>query len=310
MGSSTWIFVARPLPFSIEGDPSTVMVWMSGEHVVDMSVLPTAALTEQAIAESYARALEADGADDAPRGPRRIVVESGPTAKRLRAIARGARIEIGSTRAVEPVLEELFRELLLEQEAELDRDAFFATPEAWKPVLLGLGTRLAEAAPWELLPFAPALEVHAPSLGIEDGRIVVMGDTGETYGFLFFEDEAQRRRFEDFAGGVVRADDAADLRCVGVDLRQVRLEPSDGEAHELAIVSVLHGEARRLANDEERRLAVALAETLLALVADHREALAAGDDRDAPLPTLRARYVVEVLGESVEVALAVPGDED
>jgi len=304
MGTSTWAFGIRPLPFPIEGEPASVLLWTADDLIVHVDLEETALITDARIAAAFEQAVSAPASGVALGRPKRVIVESGALAKRVRPLFRGARIEIGSTSDVDHAfaayLEDIAGARTEEEEAQ-DRRAFEETPEPWKPELLRIGRALAEAAPWELVPPDAPLECVIPSLGLDAGRLIVIGHVGESYGFLVFRSSAEYAAFDALARGGGPAANAVVPRFVGVDLVELEL---DGEPRDVATLTVVDGQSRTSPTENDRQLAIAVADALVAFVDQHEDAL---DDDAAWARGIVGQYRVEVLGTEVAVELTARG---
>jgi hypothetical protein len=304
MGSSTWSFGIRAMPFPIEDKHCSVVLFMSDEAVLHVELIATEELDDARLAAEYQAAI-AKPSDERPAGPpRKIVVSGGALAKRVRGFAKGARVEVGPTLEIDLAFADLVDHLA--GPAATARAAYADTPEVWRTELLALGEDLAEAEPWALFPADETLSLRAPALGLDDARLLVMGQGGESFGFLVFRSAEDHARFDVIARGGAPAGLGAP-RCVGVDVEELAL--GEEPPRPLPIVTVLEGEGPAEVTDDDRRVAVAVGEALLALVAEHEDALERAAEDDAALPALSGRYAVEVLAETITVGVSTRVDE-
>ncbi len=301
MGTSTWVFGIRSLPFLIEGEPASLLVWTADDLVVHIDVEASARITDVRISAAFERAVSAPASGVKLGRPKRVIVESGAVAKRVRPLFRGARVEIGSTSDVDDAVA-AYLDDTVGQSAQ-DEASFLATPDAWKPELVRIGRALADTAPWEVFPPDLALECVAPAIGLESGRLVVIGHVGESYGFLVFRSDAEHAAFDAHARGGELAANMTLPRFVGVDLAELEQE---GKPEDVAILTVIEGQARVTPTEADLRLAVAVADALVAFVKEHEETF---DDDDAWNRGIVGQYGVAVLGTVISVELTARDDE-
>lgn len=305
MGSSTWFFGIRALPFPIEDKACSVLLWISDGAPVNVELVPSDEVDDAKIEATYQEAIRKPAGERPPGPPRKIVVAGGPLAKTVRAFARGVRVEVGPTLEIDLAFADLVEHL--SGPSAHDQQAFLETPDDWKPALLALGEALADTEPWDLFPPDQPLRIDAPALQLADARLLVMGQGGESFGILLFRSAEDHATFDALARDGALAANAAVPRCVGIDVAELGLD--DEAPRSVAIVTVLEGDGPREVTNDERRLAVAVGQALVELVARHEPALERAAEDDAPLPRIEGRHVVDVLGESIEVRLATLGGE-
>lgn len=187
MNTSTWIFGLRTLPTDEGETPSHLATLFTSETLAAQAVF------EQPPTDAELRALYEEAlAGDEELGPRvppqRVLVESGPIAKRVRPLFKhGARVEIDP--AITAVIDAMVEDVLTQA---IDSEVFATLPDAWKPELIALGAALDEASPWVSLSKG-LLRVSAPALGLEDARLQLMGH--QSFGFIVFSSQADLETF-------------------------------------------------------------------------------------------------------------------
>lgn len=150
---------------------------------------------DAAIAESFSVTTRAPKQGE-PRVPARVRVASPELAKSLRA-AVGSATEIVC--APTPELDEV-RASFVEYMKDAGRaPSTYLTAGITEPAMARLfraAARLHRAQPWRVLPSDEApLAVTIPELGVEGGRLSVIGRMGTSFGVLLFRDEATFERY-------------------------------------------------------------------------------------------------------------------
>lgn len=256
MTSATWTFGLRELPDADDGRP-VIFAFFFTEEGLAAEASFDAPPTDAELGALYAEAIEATGLV-----PKRVLVEDGPTAKRVRPLfVKGARVEIAKDagRAIDEVFERVLGQAIASE-------LFAELPDAWKAELTSLGAALAEHEPWARVP-THLLRASVPSLGLSDGHLLLV--EGATLGFLVFESAADLERFREIAmttkGGREEPERTRALpRATAVELVQVL----DGERLVLvANVDVRTADGLESAGEADVRLGATLGRLLLAYTA-------------------------------------------
>lgn len=286
MNASTWIFGVRPFVDPSDDEPLYLVALLVGEEDASSALLDHPPSDEE-IAGLYESAVTGDDAHPPRTPPKIVLVEDGPMAKRVRSLfRRGARVEIDRT--ARDALDAFAQEVVDEA---MDAEVFESLPDEWKETLVGLGARLEDAAPWEHVPPGALLRVSLPSLGVEDGRVSVMGH--RTRGFILFASADDYAQFHASSRALAETRALAPFpRIVGVEVVDVA---RDGERVVVANVDARTSEGSEDATPEEVRRCVVVGELLLAC-------LEAG-----PLSTTPSEREVSVRGETVRGSLALLG---
>lgn len=245
------------MPIEIEGDPPTRpsgVFWICEGAVVGCELSRGTELTDDEIRESFLKALGSPIAHAPPGRPGRIRVATAQLAKRLRPLVSGVRVELGPTPEVDVVLDALTQATA--SPAAADAELLVATDEAWRPELVRLAQELIAAEPWDVVPPEPALEIRLASLGVEDGRLAVMGHNGETYGFMLFYAAKDLRTFERLADSDELRAGASMPACLSVNITELPVAAGE-EPRPVALVRVFEGQLQRAPRERELRTAVA-----------------------------------------------------
>lgn len=299
MTSATWTFGLRELPDADDGRPVTFAFFFTEEGLAAEASFD-APPTDPDLGALYAEAIEATGLV-----PKRVLVEDGPTAKRVRPLfVKGARVEIAKDagRAIDEAFERVLGQAIASE-------LFAELPDAWKDELTSLGEALAEHEPWARVP-THLVRASVPSLGVTDVHVLLV--EGATTGFLVFESAADLERFRQVAMAKGAADTSTLPRAIGVELVQILrptsevlrptsemtpgstpAEPPSEESLALvANVDVRTSEGLESASEADVRLAATLSRLLLAYTAEE--------------PTTAPRELeVSVRGERVRGTLTV-----
>lgn len=137
--------------------------------------------------------------DGPPRRPARVRVADAGLAERLRE-AYGKRLEIvvGATPELAPVLDGLRDHFAGEETFPPGYLELEGVSAAQAGALHRAAAKLYRAAPWNLLSGDPdPLTVTVEELGVRERVVSVIGELGETYGFVVFENLADLDRFAD-----------------------------------------------------------------------------------------------------------------
>ncbi len=293
MGSSTWHFGIRALPL-VEGEEKACVgiLWTSEGAPVHLHLLESDVATDADIRAAFAKALS-EPLEPAP-APKRVIVESGAMAKRLRPLLKGVAIEIGPTAEVDAVFDALLNDL---SETGIDREIYEAIPEAWHGELEDVWRALDRTAPWEVLPASPALTLASPTLGLPDARVVIMGHAQSSFGILLFTTADDQAAFEQSALGELPIEEVPS--CIGVDLVTLPLESGTVDT---ATLTALERGARRAANEGELLRGVAASLAVARFVEEHAEVL---DDDAAWARGIHGRYEIPVHDTTVVIELSV-----
>ncbi len=256
MSTTTWIFGVRRIGGD-EAEPMFLAALLADEDVVASTLLEHAP-TDAELSALYTEALEGQEGDGPRVPPKVVLVENAPTAKRVRPLfKKGARVEI--ERGITTLLDELAEEVI---ERAVDAEVFEAMPEAWRTELVPLGAELEEAAPWEKLPPAALLRVSSPALGLDDGRVSVLGERSK--GFVVFPTAEVYDAFHASALAMTKGQPAQPFpRIAGLEVVDVWIE---SEPTRVAIVDARTHEGSVDATEEDLRRCVALARLVTAYV--------------------------------------------
>lgn len=244
----------------VRADEQTSMhlaVFLTAEEVLAHGVFEDRP-TDLELGGLYEDAIDGEVGGGMP--PKRILVEDGATAKRVRSLfKRGARIEI--ERAVTAAIDALSSELI---DLSVDHELFEALPVEWKPELIALGDALSRSSPWSALP-PRILRATIPSLGVADVELALMGRT--SLGFVVYPDSSTRQEFL-LAGKTGRPFP----RVAGLELVDILI---DDALVRVAAVEARGARGREDPTEAEIELCATLAHLLLAYVE-------AGPPSDAP----------------------------
>jgi hypothetical protein len=301
-----WSCGVRSLPATIEGDPPVPtlgVMWMCKGFVVGASVFEGTAVTDAQLRESFDQAVARPMAG-APAGrPSRIGVDSAPLARRLREILPEVRVDVRPTPEVDDALESLVQAM---SGPRLDpMPAFMELDEAVRDALMPAALGLFELAPWEIFPPDVPVRVSIPRLGVEEGRLAVMGHNGDTYGAMLFLSQEDFDFFAACGEGMLDPTGVVLPKCfslnyVPIDAASVGGDPAHG-AFPLPLLSVFERDTQRGPSRSEAKPMLA-AITGLARFAERRaHELAVPRNWEAGV---RGRYRVDVLGDRLEVRLA------
>jgi len=185
----------------------------------------------------------------------------------------------------------------------IDMRLYRDTPDSWKPELLRMARALLDAVPWTVVPPDPSLAIRIPSLGVEDGRVVVMGHNGEVFGFMLFFSAADQKAFAKVAAKNGRTSRSGLPRCLSVNLTHLVLRP--GSAPEtVASVMIFERNERRAPSEHEMRIATATTHALTRFVRQHRVRLRTdwffGVEAHLEVDVRDARVEVELYGGLVD----------
>jgi len=292
MASQTWILGIRTLPAAVHEDEPAVVVWLTEDQVLAFRHLDEDAPTDADLKETFEQAQHAPLIGDPIARPRKIRVESGGLAKRVRALFRGIDVEIGRTSAVDRFLETVIETALADRREGLA--LLEAAPEFLRTELIGLAAELEEASPWDVLPIEP-LAVRIPSLELADGRLGAMGDDGDTFGLMLFfspEDEALFAHAETL-------DPEASPRCLAAKLGE--LPNDDGTYFDAFVPKAFDRGLSVPCSERELRIFIAAARALCLFVAANADALIDGVMEEGASATVSGSFTVEVAGEPIEV---------
>lgn len=300
MASLTWVLGIRTLPAAVhEGEP-TIVVWLDGDQVLSFQLVEGGPPTDDDLRATFDEAQQA-AAGEGPRArPRKIRVESGPLAKRVRALFKGIEVELGRTDAIDAFFATLAQTALDDRREGLA--LLDAAPEALRAELRDLAVALEESAAWDLLPLDP-LVVRIPALDLPAGLIGPMGDDLDTPGLLmFFRPEDQ----EAFVSAVERSPETAP-RCLAAKV--LELPNEDGTFFDALVPKAFARGGSEVCTERELSLLIATGRALCRFVTEHEDALV---DEQPTAGVVTSTYDVPVAGRTVEVTLeahARPSDE-
>lgn len=301
MASQTWILGIRALPAAVHEDEPAVVVWLTEEHVLAFRHLDEDAPTDADLKETFEQALHAPVTGEPGVRPRKIRVESGALAKRVRALFRGVEVEIGRTSVVDRFVETVVETALADRREGLA--LLEAAPAPLREELIGLAAELEDASPWDVLPVEP-LAVHIPSLELADGRLGAMGDDGDTFGLMLFsspEDEAVFAHAETL-------DPEASPRCLAARLSELPNE--DGSYFDAFVPKAFDRGLSMPCTERELRIVIAASRALCRFVEAHADALLDEEPPDGSRAPIAARLTIEVAGEPIEVQLSTTAESD
>ena len=283
--------------------PTLGVLWMCGGVVVGASVFEGTSVTDAQLRESFDHAVARPMAG-APAGqPARVAVHSGPLARRLRGLLPEVRVDVRPTPDVDDAFESLAETL---SRPRLDpMPAFMEMDEAVREALMPAAFGLFELSPWEIFPPDVPVRVSIPRLGVETGRLAVMGHNGDTYGAMFFLSQEDFDLFAACGEGMVDPTGIVLPKCFSlnyapVDPSLVGGDPAQG-AFPLPLLSVFERDTQRSPSRSEAKPVIA-AITGLARFAERRA-------HEVAIPRnweigVRGRYRVDVMGDRLEVRLA------
>lgn len=257
-----------------------------------------------------------------PRRPARIRVQDPQLVDPIRAVVGNAvAIRVGPTPEADRV-----REFMAQMPAPPEGLAAEDEPlpygdDVAPAVLAGFhraAAQLYEAAPWEVLPSDQhVLGVDAPRWDVARGCISVIGQMGESYGFLLFRDLKAFLGFSEAGmavaegveeppdlGGEVFAVNYERGADIAPKLRQLIMQNGWELAGPTAYPEIMRVDADRVPRplrQEDVLLAWALCEALRRFFDRHGDALAEG-----PEAPLRERYVLAEVPGAPEIVLGAP----
>lgn len=290
MASLTWVLGIRALPAAVHEDEPSIVVWLTDDQVLSFRHLDDEAPSDDELKETFEEAV-LNGTR-----PKKIRVEDGPLAKRVRGLFKGIEVEIGRTQAIDRFVATVVETALADRREGLA--LMDAAPEALRPELTGLCVDLEETSPWDLVPVEP-LVVKIPSLDLLDGRLGTMGDDGDTFGLMIFfrpEDEAAFANAEELA-----PEDAP--RCLAAKLSELPNE--DGSFFDAFVPKAFdHGDSVPC-DPRELRIVIAATKALCRFTAEHEDALV---DDEKLAAGIEATLDVEVGNETIAVTLRAQSD--
>lgn len=183
-----------------EGEPyrPEMLVWMSSEGLVLGSDVGKPGAVLQRAAEHFRETTRQPLAGKA-HVPARVRVASAELAAALEGALAGAEIVCAPTPELDELLAVMAETLgqggkgatsyLTESVGETQVAAFFRALAAFH-----------RAAPWNAVPADEALLVDIPALGMKQAAVTVVGQGGESFGFMVFDDGAA---FDDFVEAAI-----------------------------------------------------------------------------------------------------------
>ena len=181
-------------------------------------------------------------------------------------------------------------------------DKLAALPESHQELFLTVAASLAAVEPWVACPADVALGVRVPALGLDDGRVVVIGHGDEAYGYLLFGDAFSHRRFAD----VVEVTDGAADRMPRYSMLSFDAHtPEGGEAMIIPSVSVIENGRERAPDRHELDQLIAVTAGLTRFIEQR-----AGSRELAWVwgggPAVEGAHTVDVDGTAREVIVRAP----
>ena len=203
MRCGEWVGALVTLPTFITGEgepyrPAAVM-WIEPETglIIDSQLVhPDEAL--RLAAPLFEQATRAPHVGQ-PRVPRRVRVATAELAQALRAHVTGVEIVVAPTPEIEPVLASLTEHL--KQPSEDDAGTYLGPEITADEVgrMFQAMARLYRLQPWRVFPADGLAAVTCERLAIDDGAICVVGQSGDSFGFLMCRTNDDMRTWIDAA---------------------------------------------------------------------------------------------------------------
>lgn len=290
MASLTWVLGTRTLPAAVHEDEPAIVVWLTEDRVLSFRHLDEDEPSDEDLKETFEEAQHSPVIGVPGARPKKIRVENGPMAKRVRGLFKGIEVEIGRTQAIDAFLATVVETALADRREGLA--LLDAAPEALQPELMALAAELEEASPWDVVP-VEALTVKIPALDLMDGRLGTMGDDGDTFGLMLFFSAADEAAFADAEELPTSAP-----RCLAAKLTE--LPNDDGTFFDAFIPKAFDGGDSVPCTERELRLVIAATRALCRFTTDHEDALL---DEAKLAEGVEATLEVEVGDQKLSVTL-------
>ena len=304
--AKTWSCGVRTLPATILGDPpipTVAVLWMCNGFVVGATVFEGPSVSDLQLRQSFNEAL-ARPTKGAPTGrPRRVRVASDPLARRLRNVLPKVYVDVRPTPEIDEALEAMaasFSGPLLEPEEE-----FMQLDESVRDELMPAALELFELQPWEVVPADVPVRVTIPGCDLPEGRLIVMGHNGDSYGLMLFTELADFELFAACGAGMLDPSGLILPKCYSlnyepIDPEMIGADPSLG-AFPLPLLTVFERDTQRPPSRSEARPMLAAIVGLSRFIRRHARAL---DSRANWEAGIRGRYRVTALEEKLEVRIS------